>query len=332
MKRMGMTELADLPTMIQKHSTALPNQPDIRKMISVPDSEQKDRSDDDWKKMQNIRVIARFRPANKVEKEETIKQKLTDIPPEIVGKIVKLTLPHDQAKSRQSTRRKKNSDRTAYKSSLDHIFGVGTTQRQVFKKVGEPLINAALGGFNATLFAYGQTGSGKTYSMFGANDHGGGNDMEAMGLIPRSFVYLFDRLEYRKSSAQIADEAVNIQMLQIYNGELLDLLNPGSKTRLEIKTDFSGGNGRDGSIYVKGLRKIDISSAREALAVLIEGSKNRIVAGHKLNAHSSRSHMLVMLKIVQKRIDGSSTKSNVNFGGIMYLLFCWLNLLLNGHK
>ena len=146
--------------------------------------------------------------------------------------------------------------------------------------------------------------------MFGANDDGSGNDSVSMGLIPRSFVYLFDRLDTDQSSGDTAEYWVGIQMLQLYNGVLLDLLNPNSKTKLAIKTDFNNNN-----VYVQHLRKIDITSAREALAVLIEGSKNRIVAGHKLNAHSSRSHMLVMMKIKQKRADGSEMTSNINFGG-----------------
>jgi len=59
-----------------------------------------------------------------------------------------------------------------------------------------------------------------------------------------------------------------------------------------------------------------ISSAREALAAIIEGSANRIVASHKLNATSSRSHMLVMLKIRQTKPDGSSINSCINFGDL----------------
>ena len=40
-----------------------------------------------------------------------------------------------------------------------------------------------------TLFAYGQTCSGKTYTMVG----GGGN--EDLGIIPRTCLYLFERME-----------------------------------------------------------------------------------------------------------------------------------------
>ena len=135
--------------------------------------------------------------------------------------------------------------------------------------------------------------------------------MDAMGLIPRSFVYLFQRLDLRQTSQQIKMPEVIIQMLQIYNGSLLDLLNPKSKTKLKIRTDFNKGN-----VFVQHLRSIPITSAREALAVLITGSKNRIVQGHRMNAHSSRSHMLVVLKIKQILHDGSSISSNINFADL----------------
>ena len=141
--------------------------------------------------------------------------------------------------------------------------------------------------------------------------------MEAMGIIPRSFVYIFERLEQKCSNASIVNYSVNIQLLQIYNKQLLDLLNPSAdnSSKLSIKTEFLK-NGKEGGVYVEGLTSMNISSAREALAAIIEGSANRIVASHKLNATSSRSHMLVMLKIRQVLVDGSVINSCVNFGDL----------------
>ena len=49
----------------------------------------------------------------------------------------------------------------------------------MFQKVGQPLVEASLNGFNSSLFAYGQTGSGKyvftrflseSYTLFYSND------------------------------------------------------------------------------------------------------------------------------------------------------------------
>ena len=131
-----------------RHSHALPSQPDIGRMVSV-DSDDLDRAKE-WKKMQNIRVIARFRPANKVERKEEREKKLKDATKlKIKGNKVTMAMVAESGKKQKK-----------YESELDHIFKQDTKQKAVFKVVGEPLINAALGGFNATLFAYGQTGSG----------------------------------------------------------------------------------------------------------------------------------------------------------------------------
>eukprot|EP00759_Apiculatamorpha_spiralis_P002850 PhF_6_TR11256/c0_g1_i1/m.18158 len=42
------------------------------------------------------------------------------------------------------------------------------TQETVFAVTGKPIVDAALKGYNGTIFAYGQTGSGKTHTMFGS--------------------------------------------------------------------------------------------------------------------------------------------------------------------
>lgn len=40
---------------------------------------------------------------------------------------------------------------------------------QVFKDLGQGVLESAFEGYNACLFAYGQTSAGKTYTMMGTN-------------------------------------------------------------------------------------------------------------------------------------------------------------------
>eukprot|EP01084_Bolivina_argentea_P162286 282439_1 len=174
-----------LNDMMSAHADRVPDQ--LASMIQQDSDEKKEY---DWKKMQNIRVIARFRPSNRIEKDYSRKRGIRDHPPDINNNIITLTtVDEKQSHNRAAsiTSRRKKQDRMKYRSVLDHVFHKNTNQKEVFKITGQPLIHAALNGFNATLFAYGQTGSGKTYSMFGANDDGSGTDLQAMGLIPRSF-------------------------------------------------------------------------------------------------------------------------------------------------
>lgn len=65
-----------------------------------------------------------------------------------------------------------------------------STQREVYEKVGQPIVDAAFEGINGTMFAYGQTSSGKTYTCVGPDCE----DPEDKGLLPRSVQAIFDKI------------------------------------------------------------------------------------------------------------------------------------------
>lgn len=48
---------------------------------------------------------------------------------------------------------------------FDNVFGVDSTQEEVYRTTTLPLVERCLDGFNATVLAYGQTGSGKTWTV-----------------------------------------------------------------------------------------------------------------------------------------------------------------------
>ena len=45
------------------------------------------------------------------------------------------------------------------------MFGDKCTQRGIYDTCAAPIVNAAMEGFNGTIFMYGQTGAGKTFTM-----------------------------------------------------------------------------------------------------------------------------------------------------------------------
>ena len=59
----------------------------------------------------------------------------------------------------------------------------------MFETVCLPVVDAALKGFNGTVFAYGQTGSGKTFTMTG-----GAERYMDRGIIPRAVSHLYDQI------------------------------------------------------------------------------------------------------------------------------------------
>lgn len=42
--------------------------------------------------------------------------------------------------------------------NFDMLFGMYSTQDEVYQTVAKPIVDEALAGFNCTIFAYGQTG------------------------------------------------------------------------------------------------------------------------------------------------------------------------------
>lgn len=68
----------------------------------------------------------------------------------------------------------------------DHIFDMKSSNLEVFDTVVRPIVNAAVNGFNGTVFAYGQTSSGKTFTMMGTT--------EEPGILPLAIEHMFDAI------------------------------------------------------------------------------------------------------------------------------------------
>lgn len=73
-----------------------------------------------------------------------------------------------------------------YITHLDHIFDEVTKNKDVFDNVVKPIVDAAVNGFNGTVFAYGQTSSGKTFTMMG--------DLNEPGIITLAIEHMFDAI------------------------------------------------------------------------------------------------------------------------------------------
>jgi len=60
-----------------------------------------------------------------------------------------------------------DSDANTKEFTYDSVYGIDSTQRQVYDQCAFPLVESVLNGYNGTIFAYGQTGCGKTHTMVG---------------------------------------------------------------------------------------------------------------------------------------------------------------------
>eukprot|EP01084_Bolivina_argentea_P156072 271978_1 len=112
---------------------------------------------------------------------------------------------------------------------LDMIFKDTTTQEEMFKHVGYPIIKDLLYGYNGTIFAYGQTGSGKTHSLFG--DMTNPNSTQR-GIIPRACEMILNHIE---NTNDIDEAIIKCSFIEIYKEKLQDLLIPNVHINGKLK-------------------------------------------------------------------------------------------------
>lgn len=166
---------------------------------------------------------------------------------------------------------------------FDAVFTPGT-QDEVFEDCRD-LVQSAADGYNVTMFAYGQTGAGKTFTMYGTK----GNE----GTAPRTIQEIFkvtqqgsDRFEY----------TVVGSMLELYCNAVVDLLSKGnpsqSKAKLNIRQE------KNGNVAVEGLTEEECKNADELMNLLERGNDQRTVAATAMNSESSRSHLILIIKII----------------------------------
>jgi len=164
---------------------------------------------------------------------------------------------------------------------FDAVFAPGS-QDQVFEDCRD-LVQSAVDGYNVTIFAYGQTGAGKTFTMYGAPGQ--------EGILSRTVTELFTVIGNNKDHY---DYTVKGSMLELYRNDLIDLLSKGtdmSQEKLDLKTDKAG------NTKVPGLIEETCSDATALLSLLVRGQARRTVAATAMNAHSSRSHLVVYVRI-----------------------------------
>ncbi|OUC42630.1 kinesin motor domain protein [Trichinella nativa] len=165
---------------------------------------------------------------------------------------------------------------------FSHCFDSHSQQEDIFNELSEPLITQLLRGINCTLMAYGQTGSGKTYSMMGSSTK--------PGIIPR----ICEKLKIRlcENEPEILSK-LKMSYYEIYNEKIYDLLADGDKScSLKVREDPKTG------AFVDGLRAIEVDKNADILHLIAVGNKRRMMAATRNNNHSSRSHVIISLNLL----------------------------------
>ena len=214
--------------------------------------------------------------------------------------------------------------------NFDFVGGEGTSQATIFNAIAKPIADSCMQGYNGTIFAYGQTGAGKTYTIQGpeidadapttsdATGIGGGvsrpfkrpkpgpseQTQQHHGIIQRSFDYIFQNIAgQQKLVAENADGSelsflVKCSYLEIYNEQIMDLLEPSS-INLNVREDIKKG------VYIEGLREEAVTSYRDMMQLILRGAKNRHVGETSMNRESSRSHSVLTTTIESKSMSNT---------------------------
>lgn len=136
--------------------------------------------------------------------------------------------------------------------------------------------------------------------------------------MPRFIYDLFKRLAAKKKSGAAHDYQVLVSFLELYNEDLVDLLNhqqkkkTGSACEVQIREDIHG------QIYWSGVREEPCSNPDELLRFLSKGSLCRTTGSTDMNSVSSRSHAIFSV-IIKQQVpeDESSTTTNNNIRTII---------------
>ncbi|XP_031496783.1 kinesin-like protein KIN-14U isoform X1 [Nymphaea colorata] len=197
---------------------------------------------------------------------------------------------------------------------FDRVFSHQASQEDVFVEV-EPILKSALDGHNVCIFAYGQTGTGKTFTMEGTSD--------CPGIVPRAIKTLLHQASIDKAAAF----KFSLSMVEVYMGNLKDLLGHKPSTRMVDSSCFSRSSlnmqtDAHGAVEIDGLTELTVTDFAQANKNYVMGRKARSTCWTNANEASSRSHCLTRLTII--RHEGKKAISSklwmVDLGGSERLL------------
>ncbi|KAM9248996.1 kinesin-like protein KIF1A isoform 11-T11 [Dugong dugon] len=166
------------------------------------------------------------------------------------------------------------------------------SQKQVYRDIGEEMLQHAFEGYNVCIFAYGQTGAGKSYTMMGKQEK------DQQGIIPQLCEDLFSRISDTTNGNM--SYSVEVSYMEIYCERVRDLLNPKNKGNLRVREHPLLGP------YVEDLSKLAVTSYNDIQDLMDSGNKARTVAATNMNETSSRSHAVFNIIFTQKRHDAET--------------------------
>ncbi|KAL2890875.1 kinesin family member 22 [Ceratocystis lukuohia] len=239
-----------------------------------------------------IRVVARIRPILESDTESDVVVHPVSADDNGIAKSIKVYSPRDEGEELEF--------------ALDGVYSHKVSQEVFFNSEAHADAKHLFQGKDVTYIAYGSSGTGKTHTIRG------GLKLEDRGLIPRLMSNI-----YRRSKKAVKDSGgqksvrIILSYFEIYRDEIYDLLNP---------TENRSGRGlrindHQNAMHIVGLTEKECASVKDFSKIYIDANKSRAIAATKLNCHSSRSHALLRVKIVQS----VSGEERISFASVVDL-------------
>ena len=183
--------------------------------------------------------------------------------------------------------------------TFDHVAGEEVSQEDVFERIGRPLTDTCLHGYNCSLIAYGQTGAGKTYTMEGGSASG-----EKRGLIPRVLEYIFAKMKANTDADKGISYVCKVSYIEIYNEQVIDLLKATTDEVSEVEhANLTIREDKFGNVHVDGVVEESVGDAVGTYEKFQRGSSARRKAETRMNIESSRSHSVFTLVVESTKVD-----------------------------
>ena len=182
---------------------------------------------------------------------------------------------------------------------FNNIFTEKNNNENVFDISIKPMINNIINGYNSTCLAYGVTGTGKTHTIFGDLVFKNGED----GIAIKACDYLFKKL----SNKYFEDDfIIKVSYIEIYNENVIDLLNSESTSLMIIEDPNKG-------VYCQNIKEYVINNCLELKKIICQGNKRRTMAPTNQNKFSSRSHAILQISLERKSFNDEANNFNIYY-------------------
>ncbi|PVH99049.1 kinesin family protein-like protein [Periconia macrospinosa] len=227
----------------------------------------------------SVRVVARIRPLIRHELDKDVivtADPPTCADPKARPNLIRIPNPKKESES--------------FSFQFSSVYEQGATQQELFDTEIAPTVKHLFNGFDLSIFAHGCTGTGKTHTMRG------GKSLADRGVIPRLLSAIYRRCKkIEKDTAGATQVEVTLEYFEIYCDRVYDLFEPPEK-RTPSGLPIRDNNGKT---VVVGLKEKPCATLKEFEQIYDQANVNRSTSATKLNAHSSRSHAILCVKVTQ---------------------------------